>query len=352
MTLEFQPVWFDSMGAKSSCTFVKTPDIKVLIDPGISSMQPSFPATEKEKNSWLNAGKNEIKKAIEKVDLVVITHYHFDHFMNDEIICYLGKKIFIKNPNEFVNDSQRKRAEIFFDNLIAILNIDNKKIISERKNPKNYEDPIKELKEAVKIDYKSYSKRKKELLEKGKKWFFNRADKWNSYKQYQEFESKDTKIIFADDKKFSFGDTNIRFSKPLFHGIEYARVGWVYSVVLEYKDKKFMYTSDINGPIIEDYAEMIIKEKPNFLILDGPMTYMFGYLLNRINLNRAIENAVKIIKKIDAEVIIYDHHLPREIRFRDRTKKVWQTAKKYKKNLITAAEYLGKKPIIEKLSDK
>ena len=82
------------------------------------------------------------------------------------------------------------------------------------------------------------------------------------------------------------------------------------------------------------------------------MTYMFGYLLNRINLNRAIENAVKIVKKIDAEVIIYDHHLPREIRFRDRTKKVWQTAKKYKKNLLTAAEYIGEKPIIETLSDK
>ena len=48
------------------------------------------------------------------------------------------------------------------------------------------------------------------------------------------------------------------------------------------------------------------------LILDGPMTYMFGYLLNRINLKRAVDNATEIVHSIDAEVIIYDHHLPRD----------------------------------------
>jgi predicted metallo-beta-lactamase superfamily hydrolase len=349
MSLEFHPVWFDSMGAKSSCTLVKTPDINVLIDPGISIMQPSFPATENKKKFWFKNGEREIKKAFKNIDLVVISHYHYDHFFEDDIQCYLGKKIFIKNPNEFINDTQRKRAESFINKFSPLLNIDNKKMFLKKKKPNKYKDPFLDLKIAKKIDYKSYTNRKKELLEKGKKWFFNRVDRWNSYKQFREIESKDTSIIFADDKKFKFDDTTIRFSKPLFHGIEYSRVGWVISVILEYKDKKFLYTSDINGPIIEDYAEMIIKENPNFLILDGPMTYMFGYLLNRINLNRAIENAVNILKKIDEEVIIYDHHLPREKKFRKRTEKVWETAKNYSKNLSTAAEFLGKKTVVEQL---
>ena len=105
-----------------------------------------------------------------------------------------------------------------------------------------------------------------------------------------------------------------------------------------------MHTSDVCGPMIEDYAELIIKENPTVLLLDGPMTYMFGYLLNRINLNRTIENACRIVEEIDAELIVYDHHLTREPHFRERTNKVFQTAKKYKKKLFTAAEYLGKQP--------
>ena len=42
--ITIKPVWFDSLGAKSSCMLVKTPDVKILIDPGIAAMQPSFPA--------------------------------------------------------------------------------------------------------------------------------------------------------------------------------------------------------------------------------------------------------------------------------------------------------------------
>ena len=39
--------------------------------------------------------------------------------------------------------------------------------------------------------------------------------------------------------------------------------------MIEYKEEKLIHTSDLNGPVIEDYAEWIIKEDPNILILDG-----------------------------------------------------------------------------------
>jgi len=76
------------------------------------------------------------------------------------------------------------------------------------------------------------------------------------------------------------------------------------------------------------------------------MTYMLGYTLNLINFRRTIENALRIIKESDIEVMIYDHHLPREPKFRERTKEVWETAKKLKKNVLTASELLGKKPVV------
>ncbi|RKX44326.1 MAG: MBL fold metallo-hydrolase, partial [Thermotogae bacterium] len=71
MVLSFKPVWFDSLGAKSACVLVKTPDISVIIDPGIAIMQPSFPASEEEKIKWLVDGERIIKKASKKADAIV-----------------------------------------------------------------------------------------------------------------------------------------------------------------------------------------------------------------------------------------------------------------------------------------
>ena len=166
------------------------------------------------------------------------------------------------------------------------------------------------------------------------------------YEKIPELKINGMEAKFPEGKKFRIGETELRFTKPLFHGIEFSKVGWVFATIIEYKGEKLIHTSDINGPIIEDYAEWIIKEKPDILILDGPPTYMLGYMLNKINLNRAIENAIKIIDESEAKLIIYDHHLPRERKFREHTMKVWKFAKKKGVNLMTASEYMGKKPVV------
>jgi len=77
---------------------------------------------------------------------------------------------------------------------------------------------------------------------------------------------------------------------------------------------------------------------------------MFGYLLNRTNLNRAITNAKRIVEELDFELMIYDHHLPREPKFRERTREVWNTAKRLEKRVLTAAEYLNHLPKVLDLS--
>jgi predicted metallo-beta-lactamase superfamily hydrolase len=53
-------------------------------------------------------------------------------------------------------------------------------------------------------------------------------------------------------------------------------VGWVFSTVIEHGGQKLIHSSDLNGPIIEDYPEWTIRENPDLLVLDGPMTYMRG----------------------------------------------------------------------------
>ncbi|MCD6558364.1 MBL fold metallo-hydrolase [Thermococci archaeon] len=344
MSLSFEPVWFDSLGAKSSCVLVKTPDISILIDPGIAIMQPSFPATEEEKIKWLIEGEKAIKKACEKADVIIISHYHYDHYFSNDFGIYKGKTLLVKSPNEYINDSQRKRAEYFYSGLCRYFGNITLQSILKKAEIREYPDPLKELPIASTRDFGEYNKRREQLFKKGLKWFKNRVNNWNKNPKIPEIEFGDIHVIFADGRQFQFGDTRIRFTKPLFHGIEFSRVGWVISIVIEHGGKKFIHSSDLNGPIIEDYAEWIVRENPDMLILDGPMTYMLGYLLNKINLKRAIRNAVKIVRETDAEVIIYDHHLPRERHFKKHTEKVWEVAEKLDKNVLTAAEFLGKEP--------
>lgn len=348
MKLSFRPVWFDSLGAKSSCVLVETPDVSVLIDPGIAVMHPSFPASEEEKIKWLIEGEEAIIKASEKADVIIISHYHYDHYFPHNMEIYRGKIILAKNPNEYINDSQRKRAEAFYSNLCEHFGDVKLEDIIEESKAKEYSNPMDELPIARSKDFGDYNVRRKQLLEKGFKWFKNRAKKWNNSPKIPEMKFKNLQVFFADGREFQFGETKVRFTRPLFHGIEFSMVGWVFATIIEYKGKKLIHSSDLNGPIIEDYAEWIIRENPNFLILDGPMTYMLGYLLNKTNLRRAVDNAVKIVKSIDAEVIIYDHHLPREVHFKEHTKEVWEAGEKLNKRVLTAAEFLGEKPKVLK----
>jgi hypothetical protein len=71
---------------------------------------------------------------------------------------------------------------------------------------------------------------------------------------------------------------------------------------------------------------------------------MIPYTLNLINLRRCIENICEIISQTKTGLIILDHHLPRDRLYRKRLGKVYIEAKKTEKKVLTAAEYLGKKP--------
>lgn len=348
MTVKFQPICFDSMGVKSTCTFVETPDISMVIDPGVAIMHSSFPASGDEKLKWLEDSKIKIKKICKKADFVTISHYHHDHYFSDDLELYRGKTVFVKNPNNYINSKQRIRGEEFLKSVIKEFSISQDNLIFKKDNS-SFSNPMKALPIANSKDFGSYNNRRNELIKKGIKKFEKMTSIWRNYQQLPEIKSDDIKIIFPKGNTFNFNNTKIRFTQPLFHGIEFAVVGWVFATIVEYKKIKILHSSDISGPIIEDYAKMIMDEDPTYLFIDGPTTYLLGYILNKINLNRTIENMVKIVENINAEVIIYDHHLTREKKFRERTKKVWDTAKEYDKYIITAAEYTGEKPVVETL---
>ncbi|HDM67410.1 MAG TPA: MBL fold metallo-hydrolase [Thermoplasmatales archaeon] len=331
----FKPIWFDSLGAKSSCTLIETRDISILLEPGVAIMHKTYPTSEEDKKRYLVEGLNKIMEAGERSKVMVVSHYHHDHYLREPSF-YQDKIVFIKNPNEYININQRKRAEEFLNSLYQVT----------YKPPEEKEYRKPSLPEMEKQRFGEYTERKKELLRKGEQWFITQVERWIRYNRILEYEDT-IKIYFPENKTYRFGETTIRFTPPLFHGIEYSRVGWVFATIVEYKDEKLIHTSDLCGPIIEDYTSWIISENPTYLILDGPATYTLGYMLNKINLERAIKNTTRIIRETDVELIIYDHHLTREPFFRRHTKEVWKSASKEKKEVLTAAEYLGETVVVE-----
>ncbi len=344
--LTFEPIWFDSLGAKSSCTLVRTPDVSVLIDPGVAVMHPSFPAPLAKKLYWEARGARAIARASREADVVVISHYHYDHFTDFDRKLYAGKLLLAKDPNEYINDSQRGRAERFYSNICrAFGKVELGDLLRERKS-KRYGDPLDDIPRARDKDFGDYNRRRRELFGKGRKWFRNRVKRWNSAKLIPEMKFDDVEVRFIDGREFKFGCTRLRFTPALFHGIEFSRVGWVSATVVERGKEKLIYSSDLDGPIIEDYADLIVRENPGTLILDGPMSYMLGYLTTRTTMNRAVENAVRILEKSDVKLMIYDHHLPREPKFKEWTSEVWERGKSLGKKVMTAAEFLGKKPVV------
>ena len=345
--ISFTPVWSDSLGAKSMCILVRTPDVSIVIDPGVAVIQPSFPATQMQKIAWVNEAKSAIKDACKGADVIVISHYHHDHYMRFDERIYKGKSILAKDPNRYINDSQMLRAERFYGEIAEALGDVKLEELKLERVKMDYPDPMEDLPLARSIDYGDYNERKRELLEKGRKWFQKRVKKWNSWRRIPELKFKECNVSFSDGKTYRFRETEIRFSRPFFHGIEYARVGWVVSTVITYGGSKLIHTSDLEGPVIEDQADWIIKENPEVLVLDGPSTYLIPYMLNMINLRRAVRNMCRIIEETEnLKLVIYDHHLTRDRHFKDRVKEVYEKASKEGKEVVTVAEYLGETPAV------
>jgi predicted metallo-beta-lactamase superfamily hydrolase len=111
------PLAAESLGVRSASFFIETADLKVLVDPGVSLAPlrfglPPHPLEIKAMNeSW-----RAIKEHASRADVLVVSHYHFDHFDPTEPLVFNGKTLLIKHPEENINASQRARARKLIKN--------------------------------------------------------------------------------------------------------------------------------------------------------------------------------------------------------------------------------------------
>jgi len=273
MIRKIVPLAFDSFGVRSMATFIETDDLRILVDPGVS-LAPIRYGLEPHPLEWqrLDETWETVKQCAENADVLIVTHYHYDHHDPDHPELYKDKTVFIKHPTQNINRSQKERASLFLESIKGM--------------PK--------------------------------------------------------RLDIADGRNFQLGNTHINFSKAVCHGTN-PRLGYVTEVSIKSNNEKFLHTSDVEGPSLEDQISFILKEKPDILFVDGPMTYMLGYRYSYKSLEISNNNLVKAIRETNLNTLVLDHHFLRDLNYRLRIKPVYEEAEKRAVKVVTAAEFAERK---------
>ena len=280
------PLAAESFGVRSMCTLVETPDLKVLLDAGVSLCPYRFrlpPHPLEFQTIGMLRGK--IANAANNAEVVTISHYHFDHHTpsyEDWLVnwteatetarqIYRNKTVLMKNPKENINASQRQRA-----------------------------------------------------------WMFQKTG--GTYAK---------KLEAADGKTFTYGNTFLRFSEAVVHGSESEILGWVVMTTVECDDERFMFAPDIQGPMSNYTRELVETEAPSVILLGGPPLYLEGSRLDSSTIELGLRNLESIVRK--TPTVILEHHVLREEAWKQKTLKVFEAACEVGHSVLTSAEFSGKK---------
>lgn len=281
-SIKVRPIAFESLGVRSMCTFVETPDIRILIDPGLS-LGPRFSLLpHPEEYRVRNELRRKLLNAAREAEILAITHYHYDHytpFFNESVwtgstveeaeTLYDGKDILAKSYRSRINHSQRRRGWLLW----------------------------------------------KGLSDRGMK-------------------AKE-----ADGSTFIFGETRLIFSEPVPHGEQDSLLGWVLMLLIERGDERILFTSDIQGPVATTTLGLIRKWTARLVIIGGPPLYLRGYRVSKEAIDRALSNMLSLASFTPS--IIVDHHLLRDSGWRDFLAPIFKAVIDNGGALYTAAEYSG-----------
>jgi len=278
------PLAEESFGVRSMCTYVETPDVRVLLDAGVS-LGPNrfgFPPHPREYEA-LAESRRKIAEAADKAEVVTISHYHFDHHTPSYTDwCF--------------NWSSEDTARQIYDGKIVLA--------------KSYRDKV------------NFSQRRRG-------WVFARTG--GKYAK---------KLEYADGKIFEFGKTKLKFSDPVFHGPEDSQLGWLLMTTIEYEGERILFASDVQGPMYSPTLPMILEKKPQLVIIGGPPAYLAG-LVKQEHVQIGMQNLEDLVRDVSTTVL--EHHLLREEKWREFSQTIFDSASKERHLVVTAAEFLKKK---------
>ena len=283
--IKVTPLAAESLGVRSMCTLIETPDVTVLLDAGVSLCPYRFSLPPHPiEFTTIERLRRRIAETADKAEVITISHYHFDHHTpsyEDWLVnwteatetarqIYQDKNVLMKNPREKINASQRQRA-----------------------------------------------------------WLFQKTG--GKYAKTLET---------ADDKTFTFGkETFLRFSEAVSHGPDGSTLGWVVMALVECDGERFMFAPDVQGPMSTHTVELIQAAKPQVIMLGGPPFYLGGFKVDEAQLQLGLKNLVAVVKTVPLTIL--EHHALRDESWLQRTKQVYDTAAKTGHRVMTAAEFVG-----------
>lgn len=147
-------------------------------------------------------------------------------------------------------------------------------------------------------------------------------------------------VVVSDGATVEFGDTAIRFSPAVPHGFT-DELGYVVMVAIDDGDTKFLHTSDVEGPPLRSQVSWILRENPDVLYCDGPMTHMPENFPEE-QVRASVANLLRIVRSSDVRTMILDHHALRDREWRTRTEPVRSAGEEGGVDVVTAARYLGR----------
>jgi len=270
------PIAFDSFGVRSECTFVKAGKLNVLIDPGVAlgPTRYGLSPTEAEYRA-LELSRKKIMEVAKKADVVIVTHYHYDHHPgpeDDEMYeaCFKDKVVIAKDPYHETNLSGRQRGKYF-------------------------ESKVKPL--AKSLDW-------------------------------------------GDGKSYNFKGVKVELSPAVWHGDVGSKVGKVVMAYLE-NGESFLFGSDAQNLADPAALKWVLEKNPDFAVIDGYPTIFIGWRMAKSSFEKSLSSIRAVIEKTKAKTIILDHHILRDINYKEKMKPIFELAASKHKKVLTAAEYYG-----------
>jgi len=179
----------------------------------------------------------------------------------------------------------------------------------------------------------------KDLMLKNPREFINENQRTRATDFLSRIENQVHAVSIADGTTFQIGKTRIAFSPPMTHGAT-DRQGYILQVLIE-EDQRFIFTSDVQGPVTKEAADFIIANQPHIVFADGPATYLLGSHCKRSEVDASLENLRKIIDQTPVRQLVVDHHLLRDLEWQNYLQDLMKV-----KNSVTiqsAAAFSGEK---------
>jgi predicted metallo-beta-lactamase superfamily hydrolase len=128
----------------------------------------------------------------------------------------------------------------------------------------------------------------------------------------------------------------LRVSPPLPHGVEGTTLGYVVALVVDDRSERerFVFASDVQGPLSGVAAGWLIQQRPTLVYLAGPPSYIEREVGTAL-IERGIDNLLRVVDATGCRVVM-DHHAVRDAAYGARFERLWSTGR-----VVTVAEHLG-----------